>query len=294
MSVLLTGIKDSYPTDYNRWCREFDQDSLHWEHFIKELTRIGNLERGDLRLPLVETRKAKSNDHAQSTSPSGNNSVERLRKERIICTTCNKQSWSNLIHHDKCGKHIPKDGQCYCINNEVQQALKAPNTIITKDSIVLDTGAMYSTFNHLKWFTELHPMPEPLSKSLKAANLSWDFDSNTIIHKPSAIAIRCLEYDELPIIPADTPRDFKTTTETIEYALLASINYQVMHRRLMHASRDVVVRACKDAEIDLRGHQTNPFCEPCALGKATDQMPKVTSPMANEALDFIRIDVISH
>ncbi|KAK4170576.1 hypothetical protein QBC36DRAFT_296209, partial [Triangularia setosa] len=22
---------------------------------------------------------------------------------------------------------------------------------------------MYSTFNHLKWFTELHPMPEPLS-----------------------------------------------------------------------------------------------------------------------------------
>ncbi|KAK4170575.1 hypothetical protein QBC36DRAFT_201113, partial [Triangularia setosa] len=113
MSVLLAGIKDSYPMDYNRWCREFDQDLLHWEDFIKQLTRIGNSERGDLRLPLVETRKAKSNDHARSTSPNGNNSVERPRKERVICTTCNKQSWSNLIHHDKCGKHIPKDGQCY-------------------------------------------------------------------------------------------------------------------------------------------------------------------------------------
>ncbi|KAK4220876.1 hypothetical protein QBC38DRAFT_505375 [Podospora fimiseda] len=140
MSVLLAGVKDSYPMDYNRWYREFDQDSLHWEDFIKELTRIGNSERGDLRLPLVETRKAKLHDQARSTSSNGNNPSEKPRKERTICTTCNKQTWSNFIHHDKCGKHIPKDGQCYWCDPG-----NAPNSWRNKQSVLNMKKATTST-----------------------------------------------------------------------------------------------------------------------------------------------------
>lgn len=151
VSVLLAGVRDSYPSEYNRWCREFEDKELSWESFIRELTRIGNTERGDLRLPLVETNKIKPSNQSRSTSTNGNNNLsEKRRKERTVCTICNKQSWTGLIHHDKCGKHIPKGGQCYWCEPEIapsnwkhkEDAMKAKASTSTTAAISNNTNGL--------------------------------------------------------------------------------------------------------------------------------------------------------
>ena len=71
---------------------------------------------------------------------------------------------------------------------------------------------------------------------------------------------------------------------------MALINYGVIHRRLIHAGKDTIARACKAAGI-LLSESGYYFCEPCALAKATDRFPKVVSKVASKPLDFVRVDV---
>ena len=46
---------------------------------------------------------------------------------------------------------------------EVQQALEAKP--ITGDTLVWDSGGSTTKFNHLKWHTEIHPLPKPMTCS---------------------------------------------------------------------------------------------------------------------------------
>ena len=74
---------------------------------------------------------------------------------------------------------------------------------------------------------------------------------------------------------------------------MVSVPYRKMHRRLMHASKTVVVEACRRAGIELTGKQDH-FCEGCAKGKATDELGKSAPVQSDNPLDFIRIDTVSH
>jgi hypothetical protein len=231
------------------------------------------------------------------------------------------------------------------VSSEVQQALKAHNSM-NSDTVIVDSGAHMSTFNHLKWFTELQPMPQargfksstggmgyayywgsvevniPLVNgnlvritlshamyypdspinlvgrdSLKAAGISWDFDDNHLINKTGKGAwqrLQCLEDGGLPIIPVQAPPDFNEQVVTPTHAVMASINYRVMHRRLMHAGKNTVLRACKAAGIDLADIKGEEFCEDCILSKSTDTRQKVAARVASKPLEFVRVDVMVH
>jgi hypothetical protein len=80
----------------------------------------------------------------------------------------------------------------------------------------------------------------------------------------------------------------------VHQAVLALINYQTIHRRLIHASRDVVVRAYKKAGIQLQGAHDKHFCEQCVIGKATDILGKEAPIVTKEPLGYIRTDLIYH
>jgi hypothetical protein len=75
--------------------------------------------------------------------------------------------------------------------------------------------------------------------------------------------------------------------------VLASINYRTMHRRLMHASKEVVYKACKKAGIKITGNNES-FCESCHLGKATEQYPPCSTVPVDRPLAFVRVDSIRH
>ena len=72
--------------------------------------------------------------------------------------------------------------------------------------------------------------------------------------------------------------------------MLASITYKMMYKRLLYAGKATVLKACKDAGIDLYGH--NDFCEPCVLAKKIDEILKVAVTVATRALEYVRLDLV--
>ena len=48
---------------------------------------------------------------------------------------------------------------------DVQQDLKEKS--ITEDTLVWDSGGLTTTFDRLKWYTEIHPLAKPMTSSAK-------------------------------------------------------------------------------------------------------------------------------
>lgn len=46
--------------------------------------------------------------------------------------------------------------------------------------MVFDTGAANSSFNHLKWFTELHPLPRPVHYSCSSGTIGTTYYQGTV------------------------------------------------------------------------------------------------------------------
>ena len=55
---------------------------------------------------------------------------------------------------------------------EVQQDLKEKP--ITGDTLVWDSGGLTTTFNHLKWYAEIHPLAKPMTSSANGGTGSTD------------------------------------------------------------------------------------------------------------------------
>jgi hypothetical protein len=64
-----------------------------------------------------------------------------------------------------------------------------------------------------------------------------------------------------------------------------------MYRRLIHASEEVVRKACYRVGIMLTA-KTDTFCEPYTKGKIIDVLGKRALVEASSPLDFIRVDVV--
>ena len=94
----------------------------------------------------------------------------------------------------------------------------------------------------------------------------------------------------VPVIRA-TPT--ATDNNTATAAALVAIPYRTMHRRLMHASKDIVKKACQRAGISLTA-KNDTFYEPCTIGKMTDEVGKQAPVEVNVPLDFIRVDTVLH
>ena len=97
----------------------------------------------------------------------------------------------------------------------------------------------------------------------------------------------------VPVILADIPNDYDQTAITPQMAVMASINYYTMHKRLLYAGRAAVLKACQEAGIELKGKYEDHFCKPCVLSKKTDELkPQVARPACSRPLEFVRLDLV--
>ena len=200
-----------------------------------------------------------------------------------------------------------------------------------------------TTFNHLKWFTEIYPLNSPIqfstsdggtgessymgtvefkapcsngtvttmqvsrtlycptspvnllsSGAMREDGVVRDGLNDKLIHKITGHELAKIVWiNGVAVLPCEPPPDLEKHKE-VRQAVLASINYRTMHRRLMHASRDVVIQACKKAGIRIHGAYEKSFCEPCVMGKATDILGKEAPVVADEPLSYVRADLIYH
>ena len=91
------------------------------------------------------------------------------------------------------------------------------------------------------------------------------------------------------IIPAVIP-----SNQPIQRVVLSSLNFQTMHKRLMHPSKEVVLKACRDAGIQLASGDENFHCEACFLGKLTDIISREAPPELTGPGQLIRADLVFH
>ncbi|KAK4205888.1 hypothetical protein QBC37DRAFT_301904, partial [Rhypophila decipiens] len=224
------------------------------------------------------------------TSGKNNNNKNKDEREEPPkpCTKCNKRLYRGQVHCTGCDRHIRGKISALVATGEDQQALKA-----IKDVIVYDSGCGLPSFNDLKWFTELHPLARPRHSMLLADDgILWDQRTNNLYAKSTGkVLVEMLRQNDIPIIPA-VPATTKHHKDPLT-AVMATINYRTMHRRLMHASKNIVEKACRDAGIKLKG-TADDFCEPCVLGKATDELGKEAPPQVDGPLQLIRVDTVQH
>lgn len=222
------------------------------------------------------------------------------------------------------------------LSAEVQQALKAIPYDLLKDVVVLDSGCHTTTFNDLKWFKTIAPLPTPttslasnsgLVETTHAGVALWKttLSSGTVVtfelanslYQPLApcnlLSTSDLEEKGVFWDPprkrlyhlesgqtlAEIQRDFRVPTILAQPAApspppsLLTVPYRTMHRRLMHASKAVVLDACKKAGIVV-SHKEDTFCEGCAMGKAHDEHGDEAPTQGEDVLDLIRMDLVTH
>ena len=73
-------------------------------------------------------------------------------------------------------------------------------------------------------------------------------------------------------------------------AILASITYKTIHKRLLYARKATILKACKDTGINLYSH--NDFYKPYILAKKIDKIPKVAVIVATRAFKYVRLDLV--
>ena len=132
------------------------------------------------------------------------------------------------------------------------------------------------------------------SGALREDGVVRDGLNDKLIHKTTGRELAKIVWiNGVAVIPCKPPPDLEQKKD-VRQAILASINHRTMHRRLMHASRDVVIQACKKADIRIHGAYEKHFCEPCVMGKATDIIGKEAPVVTDETLSYVRADLIYH
>lgn len=126
----------------------------------------------------------------------------------------------------------------------------------------------------------------------------WDQKKHTLFQETTGQVVTELErVGDVFIVRNAKPTEMggrvARATSSAE-AIMASINYRTMHRRLMHAGKAVVEAACKGAGIDLNNKDSDTFCEPCIMGKATDELGKSAPIQGSRPFHYVRIDVVTH
>ena len=128
------------------------------------------------------------------------------------------------------------------------------------------------------------------TKGLLESGLIWDVKTNQI--NLQKYAIQCNYVNELVVLPVIQPYNFDQSRTEAKNVLLASINYLTMHKRMMHAGKEQVMKACQEAGITLSNNH-NHFCDGCMRAKATDTMLKHAHTVTTiTPVQFIRGDVI--
>ena len=132
------------------------------------------------------------------------------------------------------------------------------------------------------------------TKALLESGLIWDMKINQIHLQNQKCTIRCDYINGLVVLPVIQPFNFNQSRIETKDVMLASINYSTMHKRMMHAGREQVMKACQEAAITLSNTHDH-FCDGCMRAKATDTIPKHAHTVTTiTPVQFIRGDVIQH
>ena len=67
-----------------------------------------------------------------------------------------------------------------------------------------------------------------------------------------------------------------------------------MHKKLMHAFKEIILKVCKNADIKLIKKDENFHCEICFLNKTINIINKKSSSTLIDFGQLIRIDLIFH
>ena len=88
------------------------------------------------------------------------------------------------------------------------------------------------------------------------SDIIWDMGTNKITFNGGCYQgqqVQCHWVNNLPVLPVLLPEeiDQKYRRQAPGLALMATVSYDIMHRRLMHAGKDQALKACKNAGIKL-------------------------------------------
>jgi hypothetical protein len=154
---------------------------------------------------------------------------------------------------------------------------------------ILSTGGQTTMEVARALFQPKSPCNLLATMALRNEGVFWNQHNNTLYYENDTLAEMdvCMGVSVIKATPTVTNDNTATT------AALVAVPYRTMHRRLMHASEDIVRKACQRAGISLTA-KNDTFCEPCIMGKMTDEVGKQAPVEVNVLLDFIRIDTVLH
>lgn len=172
-------------------------------------------------------------------------------------------------------------------NGTIEEAKYLGSAEITT---VTSNNQMYTIHFPMAIYQPSTPVNLISSKQLKNMGIGRDTYTDTLVHISTKRELAQIEWSQdIACIKTIPPT---VNNNSLPQLILATINYATMHRRLFHAGKEVIQRACKDANIDIC--DTKVFCEPCVMAKATDEYGKQAPPMTTVPLEYIRTDVITH
>ncbi|KJZ70069.1 hypothetical protein HIM_10530 [Hirsutella minnesotensis 3608] len=130
------------------------------------------------------------------------------------------------------------------------------------------------------------------SGQLRADGAIRDGFKDCIIHKDSKTEMAMIDWiNNVAVIRSETP----TTRQQNQGNMLLAVSYQVMHERLMHASPEIVLKACEQAGIKISNREAKEHhCRTCHLAKSALIVSRTPPVRPARPLSLVRIDLIEN
>jgi transposase InsO family protein len=371
--VTINALKDSYPRKYEFLVRDMEKDSLTWEALMEELAKEDSKEKTTLLLSTQVNNSKKNRIHCTSCR-------YPHAADWPLCPGCNKHHPGGedkcfVLHpelkeaHERKKKEAKeaKDGKSSTqqpsqraaptsigfnsslVSIKIETLLSSQSIekaldegVITKDSIVYDSGAAAYTFNDLKWFTSIELLDQPrlfaasnggtstiqyigtarliversngstCTMTLEKALYNPDSPCNLLssgklrkngcifhglkdqlVRKEDGVELATVKWiAEVATLVAQEPNGINN--DVTNY-LLSNLDYKVLHRRFMHASKNVVIRACEQSGIKINKSQAKDHhCEGCSVNKSTEIVSREPPVQLTGPGQLIRMDLIEH
>ncbi|WPJ67123.1 hypothetical protein SMAC4_14120 [Sordaria macrospora] len=260
-------VKRQYTVDAKFWAAEMAKDKLTTLQLLSHLSILGNTEARMTNLT-VQVKKTTSTASTNDKKDSNNkNDKDRTNHKQVTCSDCG-QSMRDDFKHFPCGHHRnPRTADCWwcdpdtapanwsrkkepiarsnhvdssnstakyqlqhstCNIAEVQQAPEATNPM--KDLVVYDSGCGSNVFNHVRWFTDLQPLPEPPKHTIGDGTVILSYHIGTVeltmpTNKKVNVRVRIKDV----IYSPSTPANLLSTKALLESGLIWDMKTNQIH-----------------------------------------------------------------
>ena len=283
--------------------------------------------------------------HPELREQSANARAQRTATQVSTTASSAALSWSSGARTDRTGVNnllLEHPGDSERLFSLVQ------SNDLTRDTVIVDSGASRHTFNDRKWYDGMYRLDQPYlaaasnggaAISQEAGEISFNvrctdnthtcatlhhavFSKESPVNILSAGQLRedgividgtkdqlVLRADgrqlggihwvkNVAILTVVRPEgvypgvDIEQCVQVDDLSLPA-VDYETMHRRLMHASVGKVIKACRDAGIPINETKALAYhCKWCKLAKSTkvisyDQIPRASRPLGRIYFDSI-------